>query len=122
MGHLQLLNYAKSLGGELHIGINSDSSIKKIKGKDRPILNQKMRKKFIEELNIAKKVYVFNEITPLKIIKKIKPTIIVKGNDYKKSEVVGYKDILKWNGIVKIFKKKNKLSSSDILRKSKNAK
>ena len=107
LGHLQLLNFCKKFGGKLIIGINSDKSIRSIKGKNRPINNQKYRKTFLEELNIADKIIIFNEDTPLNLIKKIKPNIIIKGDDYKKKNIVGIDVIKKWNGKAIIFKKKN---------------
>ena len=106
LGHLQLLNFCKKFKGKLIVGINSDRSIKLIKGKNRPVNNQKYRKNFLEQLNIADKVIIFNEKTPLKLIKKVKPNIIVKGDDYKKKNVIGGEVIKQWAGKVVIFKKK----------------
>jgi rfaE bifunctional protein nucleotidyltransferase chain/domain len=117
LGHLQLLNFCRKFKGNFVIGINSDSSIKTLKGNNRPINNQKYRKKFLEELNIADKVIIFNEQTPINLIKKIKPKIIIKANDYKKETVVGYKEIKEWKGKVIIFKKKNAHSTSKILKR-----
>lgn len=117
LGHLQLLNFCKKFKGKIIVGINSDKSVKRLKGIDRPINKEKYRKKFLEELNIAYKVIIFKELTPINLIKKIKPNIIVKGNDYKIKNVVGYNEIKKWNGKVVIFKKRNKNSTSKILKK-----
>jgi len=117
LGHLQLLNFCKKLKGKVIVGINSDKSVKHLKGNNRPINKEKYRKNFLEELNVVDKVVIFNELTPINLIKKIKPNIIVKGNDYKKKDVVGYHEIKKWNGEVIIFKKKNKNSTSKILKK-----
>lgn len=119
LGHLQLLNFCKKLKGKVIVGINSDKSVKHLKGNNRPINKEKYRKNFLEELNVVDKVVIFNELTPINLIKKIKPNIIVKGNDYKKKDVVGYHEIKKWNGEVIIFKKKNKNSTSKILKKFK---
>jgi len=90
IGHVELLKYAKTLGSYLVVGLNSDSSIKKIKGDTRPINDQNTRKIILESLRYVDKVIIFDEDTPLQLIKKIKPNIIVKGGDYKKEDVVGY--------------------------------
>lgn len=88
-GHIELLEFCKSLGDEVVVGLNSDSSVKKLKGNDRPIFNQEDRKKTLESIRFVDKVVIFEEDTPYSVIKSIKPDIIVKGGDYSKSEVVG---------------------------------
>lgn len=90
IGHVRLLEYAKSLGDYLIVGLNSDESIKKLKGEKRPINNQEDRKEILKSLKPVDEVLIFNEQTPLELIKKIKPKIVVKGGDYKKEQVVGY--------------------------------
>jgi D-beta-D-heptose 7-phosphate kinase/D-beta-D-heptose 1-phosphate adenosyltransferase len=89
-GHLELLKFCKSLGATVVVGINSDASIKKLKGEKRPINNQEDRVFMLESLKYVDKVIVFEEETPYNLIKKIKPDTIVKGSDYKKEEVVGF--------------------------------
>lgn len=89
-GHVNLLNFAKSLGDYLIVGLNSDLSVKSIKGSARPINNEKDRKFLLENLKCVDEVVIFNESTPLELIKNIKPDIIVKGGDYKEQNVVGY--------------------------------
>ena len=89
VGHISLLKYAKSLGTYLIVGLNSDSSVRKIKGNDRPINNQYDRKLLLQSIKYVDEVVVFNEETPYEIIKEIKPNIIVKGGDYTKDKVVG---------------------------------
>ena len=89
-GHLELLKFCKSLGSTVVVGINSDASIKKLKGETRPINNQEDRVFMLESLRYVDKVIVFEEETPYNLIKKIKPDTIVKGSDYKKEEVVGF--------------------------------
>lgn len=90
IGHIELLKYAKSLGNYLVVAINSDNSVKKIKGPSRPINNELTRKIILESIRYVDEVIIFDEDTPLEIIKKIQPQIIVKGGDYKKEDVVGY--------------------------------
>ena len=87
-GHLELLKYCKNLG-HVVVGLNSDSSIKKIKGADRPFFSQEDRKFMLEACRYVDEVVIFEEETPYNLIKKIKPDIIVKGGDYIAKDVVG---------------------------------
>jgi D-beta-D-heptose 7-phosphate kinase/D-beta-D-heptose 1-phosphate adenosyltransferase len=88
-GHIELLEKSKDLGDRLVVGLNSDESIKRLKGVDRPIMNQEDRKKTLESLRFVNEVIIFNEDTPYNLIKEVKPDIITKGGDYKIDEVVG---------------------------------
>jgi len=88
-GHLKLLEFAKSKGEKLVVGINSDASTKRLKGNDRPLNNQDKRKEQLETLPWVDEVVIFDEDTPIDLIKKVKPSIIVKGGDYSIHTVVG---------------------------------
>jgi D-beta-D-heptose 7-phosphate kinase/D-beta-D-heptose 1-phosphate adenosyltransferase len=88
-GHIHLLKESKKLGRKLIVGINSDASIQKLKGFDRPVLNQNQRKTMLETLGIADEIIIFGEETPYELIKTIRPDIITKGGDYKIENVVG---------------------------------
>jgi D-beta-D-heptose 7-phosphate kinase/D-beta-D-heptose 1-phosphate adenosyltransferase len=90
IGHIELLKYSKSLGDYLVVGINSDNSIKKLKGQNRPVNNEYTRKLILESIKYVDEVIIFDEQTPLELIKKIQPQLIIKGGDYKKEDVVGY--------------------------------
>ena len=87
-GHLDLLKYCKSLG-RVVVGINSDKSVKRLKGKSRPINCSNDRKYLLECLSFVDEVIIFEEDTPYELIKKTKPDIIVKGGDYNPKNVVG---------------------------------
>ena len=89
-GHLELLRYANTLGKKLIVGINSDASVKRLKGDSRPINNEKVRKKSLETLPWVDEVIIFDQDTPLKVIESIQPNIIVKGGDYTVETVVGH--------------------------------
>jgi D-beta-D-heptose 7-phosphate kinase/D-beta-D-heptose 1-phosphate adenosyltransferase len=89
IGHLKLLNYCKTLGDILVLGINSDSSIKKLKGENRPINCIEDRVKFLDLLNIVDYIVIFDELTPIEILKNLKPTFLVKGGDYTVENVIG---------------------------------
>ncbi len=89
LGHLKILQEAKTKGEVLIVGLNSDSSIRKIKGLWRPILNQGARAKLLANLNPVDYVVLFNQTTPYNLIKKIKPDVLVKGGDWEKDEIIG---------------------------------
>jgi D-beta-D-heptose 7-phosphate kinase/D-beta-D-heptose 1-phosphate adenosyltransferase len=88
-GHVELLKFCKGSGNTVIVGLNSDESIKRLKGESRPINKQEDRKYILECLKFVDKVVVFNEDTPYNLIRQIKPDFIVKGGDYKPDKVVG---------------------------------
>ena len=89
-GHFELLRFAKSQGDILVVGLNSDTSVRTLKGNSRPFFNQEDRKFALESCRFVDSVITFNELDPHNLIKEINPDIIVKGGDYKKEEVVGF--------------------------------
>ncbi len=97
-GHIQYLRKAKKLGHRLVLGLNSDSSVKRLKGSGRPLLAEHDRAHILAALDCVDIVVIFDEKTPIKLIKAIKPDILVKGGDYKIDQIVGYKEIKKWGG------------------------
>ena len=88
-GHLELLKHCKEIGDYVIVGLNSDKSIKNLKGNSRPINCELDRKFLLESLKYVDEVIIFSEDTPYNLIKKIKPKIIVKGGDYSVESVVG---------------------------------
>jgi D-beta-D-heptose 7-phosphate kinase/D-beta-D-heptose 1-phosphate adenosyltransferase len=89
-GHFELLAEAKSLGDKLVVGINSDASVKRLKGEDRPINDAVKRIRQLEILPWVDRVVLFSDDTPYELIKKLKPHVIVKGGDYTVEQVVGH--------------------------------
>ena len=89
VGHLQLLKQAAQLADHLIVGLNSDKSVRKLKGPMRPIQSQDVRRAQLEILPWVHEVIMFDEPTPIKLIEKLKPTCIVKGSDYEPDQVVG---------------------------------
>ena len=89
-GHFELLKEARSLGTKLVVGINSDASVKRLKGESRPINNELTRIEQLEALPWVDEVFVFNDDTPYDLIKRLKPALIVKGGDYTVETVVGH--------------------------------
>ena len=116
-GHLDLLKEARSYGDKLIVGLNSDKSISKLKGSDRPIIGQSERKKILSALKFVDEVIIFNEENPLKLIKKLKPSILVKGADYSKEQVVGGEFVESYGGEIKLVKLTKGKSSSKIINK-----
>ena len=88
-GHVEYLKKAREYGDLLFIGLNSDSSVRKLKGDSRPINNEIDRATVLASLECVSYVSIFNEDTPLELIKIIKPDVLVKGGDYKLEEVIG---------------------------------
>jgi D-beta-D-heptose 7-phosphate kinase/D-beta-D-heptose 1-phosphate adenosyltransferase len=91
-GHLELLKYAKSRGDKLVVGINSDSSVKRLKGSNRPINDIATRIEQLEVLPWVDEVKVFTEDTPENLLKTVNPDLIIKGGDYIIETVVGHQD------------------------------
>ncbi|GMT41892.1 MAG: bifunctional protein HldE [bacterium] len=97
-GHIQYLRKAKNLGHRLFLGLNSDSSVKKLKGSGRPLLNEHDRSNILAALDCVDSVIIFGEKTPLKLIRAIKPDILVKGGDYEIDQIVGHGEVVQWGG------------------------
>ncbi|MCD6583350.1 MAG: D-glycero-beta-D-manno-heptose 1-phosphate adenylyltransferase [Candidatus Omnitrophica bacterium] len=102
-GHIKVIKEAKSKGDILVVGINSDSSVRKIKGPQRPILDERARAKVVSALEDVDFVIIFKQSTPLNLIKAIKPHYLVKGSDWEKKNIVG-RDLVKKVFTVKILK------------------
>jgi D-glycero-beta-D-manno-heptose 1-phosphate adenylyltransferase len=116
-GHVEYLSEAKSLGDYLIVGLNSDSSVKKLKGNNRPVNKQDDRAVVLDNLKSVDYVIIFYEDTPFELIKKIVPDVLVKGGDWKENEIVG-SDIVKNNGgSVKSLKYVPNYSTTEILKK-----
>jgi len=99
-GHLSSINQAKRNCDFLIVGINSDASVKRLKGDDRPIYSEEERALVLSALSNVDAVVIFNDDTPYDIIKTIKPDVLIKGSDYKVEEVVGYDLVQSWGGKV----------------------
>lgn len=96
-GHVEYLAKAAALGSKLVIGLNTDASVKRLKGESRPINNQEARAIILSSLIFTDRIIFFEEDTPLELIRYIQPDILVKGSDYKPEDIVGY-DIVKAKG------------------------
>ena len=120
LGHIEVLARSADLGDILIIGVNTDSSIKELKGNNRPIIEENSRAQQLASLEFVDAVILFNEQTPLELIKVIKPNIITKGGDYNSEQVVGNKIAVKNEGEVIIIPLTQGYSTTSILDKIKN--
>ena len=119
-GHIEFLKQARSECDFLILGLNSDSSVKKLKGKNRPIVSQQERAMILENFNFVDLIIIFHELTPIKLVDGLKPDIIFKGKDYKIKDVVGSESVKKWNGKVKLIPLIKGNSTSNIIKRIKN--
>ena len=119
LGHIELLARSSDLGDVLIIGVNSDSSIQKLKGENRPIIEEDSRVKQLAALEFVDAIVLFHEDTPQKLIEKIKPDVITKGGDYKAENVVGNEVVTQKNGQVVIIPLTQGYSTTSILEKIK---
>ena len=117
-GHIKIFTEAKKRGDVLVVGLNSDLSVKLIKGSRRPILDQKSRATMISAFEMVDYVTLFDELTPYELIKAIKPQILVKGGDWSHHDIVG-RDLVE-----KVFRVKLKdgFSTTNIIKKIKRLK
>ena len=116
-GHVHYLNEAKLLGDLLILGLNSDRSVKTLKGPSRPINTEEDRMFVLENLNSVDFVEIFNEDTPLELIKRIAPDVLVKGGDYTIEDIVGSKEVLSRGGLVKVLSFVQGQSTTNIIEK-----
>ena len=120
LGHLEILARSADLGNKLIVAINSDISIKKIKGSSRPIIEENSRAKQLAAIEFIDAVILFNEETPYNLINILKPDVLTKGGDYKKNDIVGNQLINKEQGEVVIIPLTQGYSTTSILEKIKN--
>ena len=102
-GHLDLLKKSSKYGDILIVGLNSDSSVKKLKGASRPIEDEIIRSQKLMSLNYIDHVIKFKQLTPKKLISELKPDVLVKGGDYELNKIVGADEVVSNGGIVKII-------------------
>ncbi len=114
-GHAVYLDAARRLGDFLVVGLNLDSSVQRLKGKGRPILKFKERALLLSYLIPVDLVVGFSDDTPIRLIRRIRPDILVKGADYKISEIVGAREVRSWGGKVKTIPLTRGKSTSRII-------
>ena len=117
VGHIKYLSQAKDLGDILIIGLNSDKSVKKLKGNNRPINSFEDRAKLLAALKSVDLVIMFEEQTPENLIKEIIPDVLVKGGDYNIEDIVGYQTVIDNGGQVKTLSFYEGYSSTNYIDK-----
>ena len=117
IGHIRYLQEAKKLGDILIIAVNSDSSVKKIKGPKRPLNNENDRSEALAALECVDYVAIFSEDNPINILEMIKPSIHVKGRDYKLSQIIEKDCVEKNKGKIVLIPKVEGYSTTDFIRK-----
>lgn len=117
MGHVHYLSKAKAMGDVLIIGLNTDASVKKFKGADRPVNRQSDRAGVLSALEFIDHIVYFSEETPEKLIRLVRPDVLVKGADYKMADIVGAAFVKSCGGVVRRIKLLRGRSTSHILEK-----
>jgi rfaE bifunctional protein nucleotidyltransferase chain/domain len=119
-GHIAYLSEAASLGDVLVIGVNTDQSVKKLKGENRPVNDEFSRSQLLAAMFFVDAVVFFNEDTPIDLINAVRPEVLVKGGDYTIDSIVGAKETLERNGEVKVLSFLPGYSSTAVIEKIKN--
>ncbi len=114
-GHIDLLERARALGSRLIVGINSDESVRKIKGPGRPVQNEEARRAVLLGLRSVDDVRIFNELTPEKLIESIRPDVLVKGGDWSRNEIIGADFVESYGGRVHSLPVVEGFSSSGLI-------
>lgn len=121
VGHITFLEAAKALGTRLIIGLNTDRSVRMLKGEQRPVIGEADRARMLAGLSAVDAVILFDEETPLDLISEIRPDILVKGNDYREEDVVGSREVKSWGGRVELIDVVKGRSTTGILERVKRA-
>jgi rfaE bifunctional protein nucleotidyltransferase chain/domain len=119
LGHVDYLEKARQTGTKMIVGLNSDDSVRILKGPERPVNNEFARARIIASLQFVDLVIVFNEQTPLKLITQLMPDILVKGDDYSIETIVGAKEVMAAGGQVKTIPLVPSYSTTGIIQKLK---
>ena len=100
VGHVRSLEQAKRLGDRLVVGVNRDASVRRLKGRARPIVGERQRAELVAALACVDWVVLFGEPTPLALIRALRPDVLAKGGDWRPEEIVGGGDVRRWGGRV----------------------
>jgi rfaE bifunctional protein nucleotidyltransferase chain/domain len=116
IGHVRYLQKARTLGDALVVGVNSDSSVRKLKGPKRPLLPAKERAEILSGLGCVDYVTIFNDLDPLKLITSLYPNVLVKGGDWTKEQIIGSEEVERSGGKVVIIPLVKGASTSNLIR------
>ncbi|MEP6949880.1 MAG: D-glycero-beta-D-manno-heptose 1-phosphate adenylyltransferase [Ginsengibacter sp.] len=118
-GHIKVLSQAASFADVLIVGVNGDASVKRLKGNSRPVNNQQFRALLLASLIVVDAVSIFDEDTPLELIKSIMPDVLIKGGDYNSDTIVGAKEVVAGGGKIQIIPLEEGFSTTGIIEKMK---
>ena len=118
-GHIKVLSQAASFADVLVVGVNSDASVKRLKGSERPINDQQSRSLILASLIMTDAVIIFDEDTPLNLIKSIMPDVLIKGGDYNPATIVGASEVISNGGKIEIIPLEEGFSTTGIIEKMK---
>ena len=118
-GHIKVLSQAASFADVLVVGVNSDASVKRLKGSERPINDQQSRSLILASLIMTDAVIIFDEDTPLNLIKSIMPDVLIKGGDYDPATIVGANEVISNGGKIEIIPLEEGFSTTGIIEKMK---
>lgn len=118
-GHIKILSQAASFADVLVVALNSNASVKRLKGSSRPVNSQQSRSLIMASLIMVDAVVIFEEDTPLEVIKIIKPDVLIKGGDYNLNTIVGAKEVMTYGGKVEIVSLEEGFSTTGIIEKLK---
>ncbi len=116
-GHVELLREAKGFGDILVVGVNSDASVRRLKGRGRPLVGEKDRAFVLAALEAVDRVVIFDEDTPLEAIRELEPDVLVKGAEYGRDEIVGARFVEESGGRVKRVPMRKGFSTTSLIRK-----
>jgi len=116
-GHVRLLQQARDFGDLLVLGLNSDESVRRLKGAGRPILTLEERVEVLAALRPVDVITAFDEDDPAALIQRVRPDVLVKGGDWAPDQVIGRKEVESWGGRVEIIPLLEGLSTSELLRR-----
>ncbi len=119
LGHIKLLSESKKLGDYLIVALNTDESIRKLKGISRPINNNYERSMLLASLSFVDKIVFFDDETPIKLIELICPDVLSKGSDYDLEKIIGASKVLSYGGAVKLISLIPNLSTTRLIKKRK---
>ena len=119
VGHVRYLREAKKTADILILALNSDSSVRSIKGEKRPLVTENERAEMLAALEFIDFITIFEESTPLEIIKYLKPDVLIKGGDWPEEKVVGREEVKKWGGQVVIIPEIEGKSTTNIVERIK---
>lgn len=119
-GHIKCLRSARNLGDRLIVAVNTDASVNKLKGENRPLNTLEDRMTLLEALEFVDLVVSFDQDTPTELIQYLKPDILVKGSEYSPENIAGATDVLEWGGEVKTIPMEEGYSTTELINRIKN--